>query len=205
VLLILDNYDSFTWNIVQYVGEMGVDPVVHRNDTLTADEAIALSPQAIIISPGPCTPSEAGISVPLVRAAAAAGIPLLGVCLGHQAIGEAFGATVVRADRLMHGKTTDVIHDGLGPFEGLPSPLTVMRYHSLVIAADTVTPELEVCAWSSDRPEGQEIMAVRHRTRPVFGVQFHPESVGTLHGRALLSNFLRSAGYDAAVPAGTSS
>ena len=139
MLLILDNYDSFTYNIVQYVGELGVSPVVYRNDTLTADEAIALAPQAIIISPGPCTPSEAGISVPLVRAAAAAGIPLLGVCLGHQAIGEAFGATVVRADRLMHGKTTDVVHDGAGLFAELPSPLTVMRYHSLVIAPATVT------------------------------------------------------------------
>jgi anthranilate synthase/aminodeoxychorismate synthase-like glutamine amidotransferase len=205
VLLILDNYDSFTYNIVQYVGELGVSPVVHRNDALTADEAIALKPRAIIISPGPCTPSEAGISVPLVRSAAAAGIPLLGVCLGHQAIGEAFGATVVRADRLMHGKTTDVVHDDVGVFEGLPSPLTVMRYHSLVIAPTTVTPELEVCGWSSDRPAGQEIMAVRHRTRPVHGVQFHPESVGTRYGRRLLSNFLRSAGYDVAVPAGTSS
>lgn len=205
MLLILDNYDSFTWNIVQYVGEMGVDPVVHRNDTLSAAEAIALAPQAIIISPGPCTPAEAGISVPLVRAAAEAGIPLLGVCLGHQAIGEAMGATVVRADRLMHGKTTDVAHDGTGLFEGLPSPLTVMRYHSLVIAPATITPELEVSGWSSDRPAGQEIMAVRHRSRPIHGVQFHPESVGTPHGRTLIANFLRMAGYRAAVPSETSS
>lgn len=204
MLLILDNYDSFTYNIVQYVGELGVSPVVYRNDALTAGEAIALAPQAIIISPGPCTPAEAGISVPLVRAAAAAGIPLLGVCLGHQAIGEAFGATVVRADRLMHGKTTDVVHDGSGLFAGLPSPLTVMRYHSLVIAPTTVTPELEVCGWSSDRPAGQEIMAVRHRTRPVHGVQFHPESVGTHHGRTLLGNFLTAAGYPVRVPAETS-
>jgi anthranilate synthase/aminodeoxychorismate synthase-like glutamine amidotransferase len=204
VLLILDNYDSFTYNIVQYVGELGVSPVVYRNDALTVDEAMALAPRAIIISPGPCTPAEAGISVSLVRAAVASGVPLLGVCLGHQAIGEALGATVVRADRLMHGKTTDVIHDGAGVFEGLPSPLTVMRYHSLVIAPSTVTPDLQVCGWSSDRPAGQEIMAVRHRSRPVHGVQFHPESVGTHHGRTLLGNFLRAAGYDAAVPAGTS-
>jgi anthranilate synthase/aminodeoxychorismate synthase-like glutamine amidotransferase len=147
---------------------------------------------------------EAGISVPLVRAAANAGIPLLGVCLGHQAIGEAFGATVVRADRLMHGKTTDVVHDGAELFEGVPSPLTVMRYHSLVIAPATVTPELQVCGWSSDRPSGQEIMAVRHRTRPVHGVQFHPESVGTQHGRTLIGNFLRLAGYAISAPIGTS-
>jgi anthranilate synthase/aminodeoxychorismate synthase-like glutamine amidotransferase len=204
VLLILDNYDSFTYNIVQYAGELGVPPEVYRNDALSVDEAIGLAPQAIIISPGPCTPADAGISVPLVRAAATAGIPLLGVCLGHQAIGEAFGATVVRADRLMHGKTTDVVHDGAQLFEGVPSPLTVMRYHSLVIAPATMTPELEVCAWSSDRPAGQEIMAVRHRSRPVHGVQFHPESVGTHHGRTLLSNFLRLAGYASLVPAGAS-
>jgi anthranilate synthase/aminodeoxychorismate synthase-like glutamine amidotransferase len=173
--------------------------VVYRNDALSVEQAIELTPRAIIISPGPCTPAEAGISVPLVRAAAAAGVPLLGVCLGHQAIGEAFGATVVRADRLMHGKTTDVVHDGADLFEGVPSPLTVMRYHSLVIAPATVTPELQVCGWSSDRPAGQEIMAVRHRTRPVHGVQFHPESVGTQHGRTLIGNFLRLAGY--AMPA----
>ncbi len=202
MLLILDNYDSFTYNIVQYVGELGVSPVVYRNDALSVDEAIGLAPRAIIISPGPCTPAEAGISVPLVRAAAAAGVPLLGVCLGHQAIGEAFGATVVRADRLMHGKTTDVVHDGAQLFAGVPSPLTVMRYHSLVIAPATVTPELEVCAWSSDRPTGQEIMAVRHRSRPVHGVQFHPESVGTHHGRTLLGSFLRLAGYAVPLPVG---
>lgn len=196
MLLILDNYDSFTYNIVQYAGELGVSPVVYRNDALTVEEAMALAPRAIIISPGPCTPAAAGISVPLVRAAVAAGVPLLGVCLGHQAIGEALGATVVRADRLMHGKTTDVTHDGTGLFQGLPSPMTVMRYHSLVIAPATVTPDLEVCAWSSDRPAGQEIMAVRHRSQLVHGVQFHPESVGTPDGRMLLGNFLRAAGYD---------
>ncbi len=204
MLLILDNYDSFTYNIVQYAGELGVSPVVYRNDALSVEQAIGLTPRAIIISPGPCTPAEAGISVPLVRAAAAAGVPLLGVCLGHQAIGEAFGATVVRADRLMHGKTTDVVHDGVELFAGVPSPLTVMRYHSLVIAPATVTPDLQVCGWSSDRPAGQEIMAVRHRTRPVHGVQFHPESVGTQHGRSLIGNFLRLAGYPLPAPVETS-
>ena len=195
MLLILDNYDSFTYNIVQYVGELGVEPIVERNDSLTVDQVIRRSPRAIIISPGPCTPTEAGISVPLVRAAAEQGVPLLGVCLGHQAIGEALGGKVVRADRLMHGKTTDVVHDGQGVLAGLPSPATVMRYHSLVISPGSVPPDLEVCGWSGDRPAGQEIMAVRHRTRPIHGVQFHPESVGTPLGRTILANFLRSAGY----------
>ena len=205
MLFILDNYDSFTYNIVQYAGELGVAPVVYRNDALTVAEVMALGPQAIIISPGPCTPSEAGISVPLVRAAAEAGMPLLGVCLGHQAIGEAMGATVVRADRLMHGKTTEVVHDGAGVFRGLSSPLTVMRYHSLVISPATVTPDLQVCGWSADRSPGQEIMAVRHRHRPIHGVQFHPESVGTPGGRTLLGNFLKAAGFSAGVPAEASS
>jgi anthranilate synthase component 2 len=195
VLLILDNYDSFTYNIVQYVGELGVPPTVYRNDALSVSEALALAPQAIIISPGPGTPSQAGISIPLVLGAADAGIPLLGVCLGHQAIGEAFGGEVVRADRLMHGKTCDVEHREVGVLEGLPTPLTVMRYHSLVIAPLSVPAVLEVSAWSADRPRGQEIMAVRHRSLPVHGVQFHPESVGTHCGRLLLSNFLTLAGY----------
>jgi anthranilate synthase/aminodeoxychorismate synthase-like glutamine amidotransferase len=195
MLLVLDNYDSFTYNIVQYAGELGVPPAVHRNDALTVADALALRPRAIIVSPGPCTPAEAGISVPLVRAAGEAGIPVLGVCLGHQSIGEAFGGRVVRADRLMHGKTTDVEHTGEGLFAGVPRPLTVMRYHSLVIEPTSVPPELEVTAWSGDRPVGAEIMAVRHRHLPVHGVQFHPESVGTAHGRALLANFLRLAGF----------
>jgi anthranilate synthase/aminodeoxychorismate synthase-like glutamine amidotransferase len=201
MLLILDNYDSFTYNIVQYVGELGVEPTVHRNDALSVDDAMRLAPRAIIISPGPCTPAEAGISVPLVREALARGIPLLGVCLGHQAIGEAAGGQVVRADRLMHGKTTDVIHDGRGVFAGVPSPLRVMRYHSLVIAPASVPADLEVTAWSGDRPPGAEIMAVRHRRGPIHGVQFHPESVGTEHGRRLIDNFLALA---ACVPEGRS-
>jgi anthranilate synthase component 2 len=190
MLLVLDNYDSFTYNLVQYAGELGADPVVHRNDALGVDDALALEPAAIVISPGPCTPRQAGISVPLVRAAAAAGVPLLGVCLGHQAIGEAFGGDVVRADRLMHGKTTMVSHAGHALFGGLPSPFEAMRYHSLVVAAATLPGELEVTAWSDDRPAGSEIMALGHRELPVYGVQFHPESVATDRGKRILSNFL---------------
>jgi anthranilate synthase component 2 len=193
MLLVLDNYDSFTYNLVQYAGELGAEPVVYRNDALTVGEALALQPAAVLVSPGPCTPIEAGISVPLVRAAAAAGVPLLGVCLGHQAIGEAFGGEVVRAERLMHGKTTVVTHSGDVLFEGLPSSFEVMRYHSLVVSARGFPEVLEVTAWSSDRPAGTEIMALHHRTRPVYGVQFHPESVGTDHGKQLVANFLNLA------------
>ena len=189
MLLVLDNYDSFTYNLVQYAGELGMDPVVYRNDALTAEQALALSPDAIIISPGPCTPAEAGISVPLVRAAAGI-VPVLGVCLGHQAIGAAFGGKVVRADRLMHGKTTQVVHTNHALFEGIPSPVEVMRYHSLVVSHEGLPPELTITAWSADRPDGQEIMALSHRSLPVFGVQFHPESVATQHGKRLLANFL---------------
>jgi anthranilate synthase/aminodeoxychorismate synthase-like glutamine amidotransferase len=192
MLLVLDNYDSFTYNLVQYVGELGADPVVYRNDALTVEAALALEPEAIILSPGPGEPAQAGISIPLIRAAGAR-VPLLGVCLGHQAIGEAYGGRVVRAGRLMHGKTTQVSHLGDGLFEGLPNPLTVMRYHSLVIAPEDFPPDLEMTAWSIDRPRGQEIMAVRHRRYPVYGVQFHPESVATESGKSLLLNFLRMA------------
>jgi len=199
MLLVLDNYDSFTYNLVQYAGELGADPVVHRNDALTVDEALALLPAAIVISPGPCTPREAGISVPLVRGAAAAGVPLLGVCLGHQAIGEAFGGRVVRADRLMHGKTTMVAHNGHALFRDLPSPFEAMRYHSLVVAPGGLPDELELTAWSGDRPAGSEIMALCHRELPVYGVQFHPESVGTAAGKRILANFL---GLAAERPAG---
>ncbi len=189
MLLVLDNYDSFTYNLVQYAGELGANPVVYRNDALTPDQALALAPDAIIVSPGPCTPSEAGISVPLIRAAAGR-VPVLGVCLGHQAIGEAFGGRVVRADRLMHGKTTDVTHDGRELFEGVPSPVRAMRYHSLVVSPAGLPPALEVVAWSADRAAGEEIMALRHRTLPVWGVQFHPESIGTEYGKTMLQNFL---------------
>jgi anthranilate synthase component II len=193
MLLVLDNYDSFTYNLVQYAGELGADPVVYRNDALTSDDVLALGPAAIIISPGPCTPAEAGISVPLVRAAAGV-IPILGVCLGHQAIGEAFGGRVVRADRLMHGKTTMVAHTGHPLFQDIPSPVEVMRYHSLVVSPDRLPRELQVTAWSSDRSPGQEVMALCHRSLPVYGVQFHPESVATVAGKQLLANFLSLAG-----------
>jgi anthranilate synthase/aminodeoxychorismate synthase-like glutamine amidotransferase len=192
MLLVLDNYDSFTYNLVQFAGELGADPVVHRNDALTVEAVLALAPQAIIISPGPGEPRDAGISIPLIRAVAGR-IPLLGVCLGHQAIGEAFGGRVVRAGRLMHGKTTEVSHHGVELFEGLPNPLTVMRYHSLVIAPEDFPAELELTGWSIDRPRGQEIMALRHRRHPIFGVQFHPESVATTAGKQLIGNFLRLA------------
>jgi anthranilate synthase component 2 len=193
MLLVLDNYDSFTYNLVQYAGELGAEPVVYRNDALDVERALGLDPVAIVISPGPCTPREAGISVPLVRAAAAAGVPLLGVCLGHQSIGEAFGGRVVRAERLMHGKTTMVAHTGHPVFADLPSPFEAMRYHSLVVAPEGLPGELEVTAWSADRAAGQEIMALCHRSLPVYGVQFHPESVGTIHGKRILSNYLTAA------------
>jgi anthranilate synthase/aminodeoxychorismate synthase-like glutamine amidotransferase len=189
MLLVLDNYDSFTYNLVQYAGELGADPAVYRNDALTVEEALALQPEAIVISPGPCTPREAGISISLIQAAAGR-VPILGVCLGHQAIGQAFGGDVVRAERLMHGKTTMVDHDGHPLFEGIPSPVEVMRYHSLVVAPDSLPAELQTVAWSSDREPGREIMALAHRRYPVYGVQFHPESVATPHGKRLLANFL---------------
>jgi anthranilate synthase/aminodeoxychorismate synthase-like glutamine amidotransferase len=189
MLLVLDNYDSFTYNLVQYAGELGADPVVYRNDALSVESALALRPRAILVSPGPCTPREAGISVPLIRAAAGR-VPVLGVCLGHQALGEAFGGRVVRAERLMHGKTTPVAHTGHPLFHGIPNPFEAMRYHSLVVSPANLPEELEVVAWSQDRSPGSEIMALRHRSHPVFGVQFHPESVGTAPGKRLLANFL---------------
>jgi anthranilate synthase/aminodeoxychorismate synthase-like glutamine amidotransferase len=189
MILVLDNYDSFTYNLVQYLGELGAEPHVVRNDALTVEQALGLGPRAIVISPGPGKPSDAGISIPLIRAAAGV-VPLLGVCLGHQGIGEAFGGQVIRAGRLMHGKTTSIQHRGIELFAGLPSPLTVMRYHSLVVAGEGFPAELEITAWSGDRPEGQEIMALRHRRHPVFGVQFHPESIATDAGKRLLENFL---------------
>jgi anthranilate synthase component II len=189
MLLVLDNYDSFTYNLVQYAGELGANPVVYRNDALTVEGALALRPSAIVISPGPRTPREAGISVPLVRAAAGK-VPVLGVCLGHQAIGEAFGGEVVRAERLMHGKTTMVRHTGHPLFRDVSVPFEVMRYHSLVVSPEGLPDALEVTAWSDDRPAGSEIMALCHRSEPIFGVQFHPESVATKEGKRLLANFL---------------
>jgi anthranilate synthase/aminodeoxychorismate synthase-like glutamine amidotransferase len=189
MLLVLDNYDSFTYNLVQYAGELGAEPVVYRNDALSVEAALALQPEAIVVSPGPCTPREAGISVPLVRAAAGR-VPVLGVCLGHQAIGEAFGGRVVRAERLMHGKTTPVAHRSHPLFESIPTPFEAMRYHSLVVSPDGLPVELEITAWSDDRAEGSEIMGLSHRSFPVHGVQFHPESVGTAVGKRILANFL---------------
>jgi anthranilate synthase/aminodeoxychorismate synthase-like glutamine amidotransferase len=192
MLFVLDNYDSFTYNLVQYLGELGAEPAVYRNDAITVDQVLALKPTAAVLSPGPCTPSDAGILVPLVTALAGK-IPVLGVCLGHQAIGQAFGGKVVRADRLMHGKTCGVVHQQDELFEGIPSPVTGMRYHSLVVEPQSLPKDLQVTAWSADRPKGAEIMAMRHRTHPIFGVQFHPESIGTEHGKRLLENFLRVA------------
>lgn len=193
MLLLLDNYDSFTWNLAQYLGELGADPEVIRNDAISVEAALALAPGAIVISPGPATPALAGISVELIRAAANARVPLLGVCLGHQAIGEAFGARVVRADRLMHGKVSQISHCAPDLFGCLPDQFPVMRYHSLVVSPAGFPAELEVIAWTTDREEGEEIMALRHRSAPVWGVQFHPESVGTPVGKQLLGNFLRLA------------
>ncbi|HKP50808.1 MAG TPA: aminodeoxychorismate/anthranilate synthase component II [Gemmatimonadales bacterium] len=193
MLLVLDNYDSFTYNLVQFAGELGADPVVYRNDALTVEGALALAPEAIVISPGPCTPGEAGISVELIRAAAGQ-VPILGVCLGHQAIGEAFGGKVVRAERLMHGKTTLVAHSGHPLFRDISSPVEVMRYHSLVVSPQGLPADLEITAWSEDRPKGSEIMALCHRSLPVYGVQFHPESVGTKDGKRILGNFLALVG-----------
>ena len=185
-LLMIDNYDSFTYNLVQYLGELGAAVVVKRNDDIDVAGARALSPDAIVISPGPCTPKEAGVSLAILRELSAE-LPILGVCLGHQCIGEAFGGRVVRAQRLMHGKTSPVLHDGKTIFESIPSPFDAMRYHSLLVEWDTVPNCLEISA----RTEENEIMGFRHKTLRVEGVQFHPESVGTPEGKHLLENFIR--------------
>ena len=185
MLLMLDNYDSFTWNLVQYLGELGATVKVVRNDAITLDEVEALSPQHIVISPGPCTPTEAGISVPLIRRFAGK-IPLLGVCLGHQAIGQAFGGRVIRAQRVMHGKLSSIVHDQRGVFADVPSPFNATRYHSLAIERASMPADLSVTATSDDG----EIMGVRHRTLAVEGVQFHPEAILTEHGKHMLGNFL---------------
>jgi anthranilate synthase/aminodeoxychorismate synthase-like glutamine amidotransferase len=187
VILVLDNYDSFTYNLVQYLGELGERPLVHRNDAITVEDIGTLRPSAIVISPGPKTPIEAGITVPLIKRWGAE-IPILGVCLGHQAIGEAYGGRVIRAKRVMHGKRSRVVHDGAGIFAGVESPLDVMRYHSLIVDPRSLPPELEIIARATDDPD--EIHAVRHRTHPVWGVQFHPESILTTSGRQILANFL---------------
>ena len=190
MLLVIDNYDSFTYNLVQYLGELGAEVVVRRNDAIGVAEIGELAPSAIVLSPGPCTPKEAGVSVEAIRRWGAA-IPILGVCLGHQAIGEAYGGEVVRAERVMHGKTSQIRHDGSGIFVGLPSPMQVMRYHSLIVERDTMPQSLEIVAVATDDPT--EVHAVKHREHPVYGVQFHPESVMTPEGKALLRNFLELA------------
>jgi anthranilate synthase component 2 len=185
MLLMIDNYDSFTYNLVQYFGELGADVHVARNDAVTLDDVAAMKPDKIVISPGPCTPTEAGISVPLIRRFAGE-IPILGVCLGHQSIGQAFGGAVVRAQRVMHGKLSPITHDGQGVFAGLPSPFQATRYHSLAIDPGSLPTALAVTASADDG----EIMGVRHREHAVYGVQFHPEAILTEHGKRLLANFL---------------
>jgi len=185
MILVIDNYDSFTYNLVQYLGELGAKLRVVRNDAVDADGVAALAPERVVISPGPGTPDDAGVSLSLIRRLGER-TPILGVCLGHQAIGQAFGGTVARAKAQMHGKTSDIRHDGRGVFAGLSNPLTATRYHSLVILPHTVPAELEVTAWAEDG----EIMGVRHRRWPVEGVQFHPESILTVEGKRLLGNFL---------------
>ena len=194
MLLMIDNYDSFTYNLVQYLGELGADVRVARNDAITLDEIDALAPAGIVISPGPCTPNEAGISVPLIRRFAGE-IPILGVCLGHQAIGQAFGGRIVRSERVMHGKLSPITHDGEGVFAGLPSPFHATRYHSLAIDRASLPPMLAVTATADD----DEIMGVRHREFAVEGVQFHPEAILTEHGKRLLGNFLRARERERAV------
>ncbi|WP_312072471.1 aminodeoxychorismate synthase component 2 [Atlantibacter sp.] len=186
MLLLIDNYDSFTWNLYQYFCELGAEVSVKRNDEITLTDIARLSPQKIVISPGPCTPTEAGISLEVIRHYAGK-LPILGVCLGHQAIGQAFGARIVRAGRVMHGKTSAIRHNGSGVFTGLPDPLTVTRYHSLLIDPTTLPDAFEVTAWSADN----EIMGIRHREWDLEGVQFHPESILSEQGHALLANFLQ--------------
>ncbi len=190
MVFVLDNYDSFTYNLVQYLGELGAEVEVHRNDELTVEQVEALKPERILLSPGPCTPSEAGILVPLIRHMAGKA-PIFGVCLGHQAIGEAFGGEVVRASHLMHGKTSPVEHDGKGIFAGLESPLTCTRYHSLIVAEESLPAELMVTARTPEAGGGSVIMGLRHRTLPIEGVQFHPESVLTEGGHQMVRNFLQ--------------
>ena len=187
MLLMIDNYDSFTYNLVQYLGELGQEVVVYRNDEIDLEKVAALKPRHIVISPGPCTPNEAGISVPLIHEFAGK-VPILGVCLGHQSIGQAFGGNIIHAKQLMHGKTSPVSHRDIGVFKGLPNPFTATRYHSLVIERETCPDCLEITAWTED----QEIMGVRHKTLPIEGVQFHPESILTECGHQLLDNFLKT-------------
>ncbi|MDO9472562.1 MAG: aminodeoxychorismate/anthranilate synthase component II [Caulobacter sp.] len=189
MILVIDNYDSFTYNLVHYLNELGAETVVHRNDALSVQEALGLHPEAVLLSPGPCAPDQAGICLPLLRGAPE-DLAILGVCLGHQAIGQAYGGDVVRAKSIMHGKTSQIHHADKGLFKGLPNPFTATRYHSLAVDRATLPDDLEVTAWTEDG----EIMGFQHRTRPVFGVQFHPESIATEGGHQLLDNFLDLAG-----------
>jgi len=188
MLLMIDNYDSFTYNLVQYFAELGADVVVYRNDEISVEQVAEINPDQLVISPGPCTPNEAGISVAAIQRFAGK-IPILGVCLGHQSIGQAFGGKIIHAKQLMHGKTSQIHHHGNSVFTGLPSPFTATRYHSLVIERETMPDCLEITAWTDDG----EIMGVRHKTLAVHGVQFHPESILTEHGHAMLKNFLEGA------------
>ena len=191
MILLIDNYDSFTYNLVQRLGEHDpeLDLVVRRNDTISVQEILSLAPSHVIISPGPCTPNEAGIALEAADELAGK-VPLLGVCLGHQSIAQAFGAKIVRADRLMHGKTDEIFHDGCHLFAGLPSPITATRYHSLIVDPETLSQDFEVTAWSHTPDGTKEIMGIRHREQPIFGLQFHPESFLTLDGATILSQFL---------------
>jgi anthranilate synthase component 2 len=190
MLLVIDNYDSFTFNLVQFLGDLGADPFVVRNDERTVDELVEMKPERVVVSPGPCTPSDAGVSIEAFRRIGASGIPMLGVCLGHQSLGEAFGGRTMRANRIMHGKTGPVCHDGTGLFRGVPSPFSVIRYHSLVTDASVLPEVLEPVAWSTAREDDGEIQAMRHRELPLWGVQFHPESLFGEHGKRLIANFL---------------
>ena len=194
MILVVDNYDSFTWNLVHYLAELGAETRVVRNDDLTAAEAFALRPEAVLLSPGPCSPNEAGICLSILDTAPL-DMPIFGVCLGHQAMGQAFGGEVIRAKALMHGKTSPILHDGTSVFRGLPSPFTATRYHSLAVRRETLPDALQVTAWTEDG----EIMGLAHRTRPIHGVQFHPESIATEHGHDLLANFLDLANVKRAV------
>lgn len=196
MILVIDNYDSFTYNLVHYLNELGAETLVYRNDALSVEEALGMKPQGVLLSPGPCTPNEAGICLDLL-AAAPDDLPILGVCLGHQAIGQAYGGQVVRAKAIMHGKTSAIEHTGKGIFAGLPNPVTATRYHSLSVEPSTMPDALEVTAWTDDG----EVMGFQHKTKPVHGVQFHPESIATEGGHAMLANFLKLAGVPPLVDA----
>ena len=189
MIFVLDNYDSFTYNLVQYLGELGAEVVVRRNDQVTVNEVKAMNPERIVISPGPCTPQDAGISIDLLRQLSGL-CPILGVCLGHQALGAAFGGKVIRAPQLMHGKTSPVKHDGRTVFKNLQSPFTATRYHSLIVEENSLPSQLEVSAWTTETDDSRTIMGLRHKKFPVEGVQFHPESVLTVEGKRLIANFL---------------